>query len=144
MKLRPIVIAIALVASLGACNKTNEAPATEAAAVDQAKLAAELEQVYADYWEANLKLNPINATFIGDTRFNGDMPNFFTPEFREQVRALNQTWLDKALALDGSRLDGAARISYDIFIRERQLALESERFPTWMLPMDQFSSFAAF
>ena len=144
MKLRPIVIAIALVASLGACNKTNEAPATEAAAVDQAKLAAELEQVYADYWEANLKLNPINATFIGDTRFNGDMPNFFTPEFREQVRALNQTWLDKALALDGSRLDGAARISYDIFIRERQLVLESERFPTWMLPMDQFSSFAAF
>ncbi|MEY3360148.1 MAG: hypothetical protein RI923_1408 [Pseudomonadota bacterium] len=144
MKLRPLVIAIALAASLGACNKPNEAPATEAAAVDQAKLGAELEQVYADYWEANLKLNPINATFIGDTRFNGDMPNFFTPEFREQVRALNQTWLDKALALDGSRLDGAARISYDIFIRERQLALESERFPTWMLPMDQFTSFAAF
>ena len=28
-------------------------------------MAAELEQVYADYWEANLKLNPINATFIG-------------------------------------------------------------------------------
>ena len=144
MKLRPLVIAIALVASLGACNKANEAPATEAAAVDQAKLAAELEQVYADYWEANLKLNPINATFIGDTRYNAEMPNFFTPEFREQARALNQTWLDKALALDGSRLEGPARISYDIFIRERQLALESERFPTWMLPMDQFSSFAAF
>lgn len=144
MKLRPIVIAIALATSLGACNRTNEAPATEAAAVDQAKLAAELEQVYADYWEANLKLNPINATFIGDTRYNDQMPNFFSPDFRKQTRDLNQTWLDKALTLDGSRLDGPARISYDIFIRERQLALESERFPTWMLPMDQFSSFAAF
>lgn len=144
MKLRPIVIAIALATSLGACNRTNEAPVTEAAAVDQAKLAAELEQVYADYWEANLKLNPINATFIGDTRYNDQMPNFFSPDFRKQTRDLNQTWLDKALTLDGSRLDGPARISYDIFIRERQLALESERFPTWMLPMDQFSSFAAF
>ncbi|MFZ9348151.1 MAG: DUF885 domain-containing protein [Arenimonas sp.] len=144
MKLRPIVIAVALATSLGACNRTNEAPATEAAAVDQAKLAAELEQVYADYWEANLKLNPINATFIGDTRYNDQMPNFFSPDFRKQTRDLNQTWLDKALTLDGSRLDGPARISYDIFIRERQLALESERFPTWMLPMDQFSSFAAF
>ena len=144
LKLRPIVIVIALATSLGACNRTNEAPATEAAAVDQAKLAAELEQVYADYWEANLKLNPINATFIGDTRYNDQMPNFFSPDFRKQTRDLNQTWLDKALTLDGSRLDGTARISYDIFIRERQLALESERFPTWMLPMDQFSSFAAF
>ncbi|WP_297802419.1 DUF885 family protein [Arenimonas sp. GDDSR-1] len=144
MKLRPLVIAIALAASLGACNKSNEAPATEAAAVDQAKLAAELEKVYADYWEANLKLNPINATFIGDTRYNDQMPNFFTADFRKQAHDLNQAWLDKALALDGSRLEGPARISYDIFIRERQLSLESERFPTWMLPMDQFSSFAAF
>ena len=144
MKLRPLVIAIALAASLGACNKSNEAPATEAAAVDQAKLAAELEKVYADYWEANLKLNPINATFIGDSRYNDQMPNFFTTDFRKQAHDLNQAWLDKALALDGSRLEGPARISYDIFIRERQLSLESERFPTWMLPMDQFSSFAAF
>ena len=144
MKLRPIVIAIALASSLGACNKSTEAPATEAAAVDQAKLAAELEQVYADYWEANLKLNPINATFIGDTRYNDQMPNFFTADFRKQAHDLNQAWLDKALALDGSRLDGPARISYDIFIRERKLTLEGERFPTWMLPMDQFSSFAAF
>jgi uncharacterized protein (DUF885 family) len=146
MKLRPLVIAIALTAGLSACNNSN-APNTSAVQAEKtnpAETAKQLEKLYADYWEANLALNPINATFIGDSRFNGDMPNFFTAEYRKQIHDLNQNWLDKALALDGSTLDGAARISYDIFVRERRLSLESERFPTWMLPMDQFSSFASF
>lgn len=144
MKLRPLVIAVALAASLGACNKPAEAPAAEITAVDQAKRAAELEQVYADFWEANLKLNPINATFMGDARYNDQLPNFYTADYRKQINVLNQSFLDKALALDGGMLEGPARISYDIFVRERKLALEGERFPTWMLPVDQFNSFTTF
>lgn len=146
MKLRPLVIAIALVTGLSACSNSNDSNTntTQAPVADQAQIAAQLEQVYADYWQANLVLNPINATFIGDTRYNDQMPNFFTAEFRQQAHDLNQSWLDKALALKGEQLDGSARISYDIFVRERKLALEGERFPTWMLPVDQFSSFAAF
>ena len=145
MKLHPLFIAIALVTGLAGCNKNNE-PATtvQTAKPDQAKLAATLEQLYEDYWQDNLKLNPINATFIGDNRYNDQMPNFFTAQYRQQTHDLNQKWLDKALALDGSSLDGPARISYDIFVRQQKLALESEKFPTWMLPIDQFSSFASF
>jgi uncharacterized protein (DUF885 family) len=145
MKLRPLVIAIALVTGLTACGNSNDAATTTQAAVaDQTQIAAQLEQLYADYWQANLVLNPLNATFIGDARYNDQMPNFFTAEYRQQTHDLNQSWLDKALALKGEQLDGSARISYDIFVRERKLALEGERFPTWMLPVDQFSSFAAF
>jgi uncharacterized protein (DUF885 family) len=145
MKLRPLVIAIALVTGLTACGNSNDAATTTQAAVaDQTQIAAQLEQLYADYWQANLMLNPLNATFIGDARYNDQMPNFFTAEYRQQTHDLNQSWLDKALALKGEQLDGSARISYDIFVRERKLALEGERFPTWMLPVDQFSSFAAF
>lgn len=147
MKLRPLVIAIAITAGLSACSNSDkpaENTTVQAEKPDTAETAKQLNQLYADYWEANLKLNPINATFIGDNRFNADMPNFFTAEYRKQIHDLNQSWLDKAVALNGTTLDGSARISYDIFVRERQLALESERFPTWMLPMDQFSSFASF
>jgi uncharacterized protein (DUF885 family) len=145
MKLRPLVIALAITTGLSACN--NNAPSTTAASVERsnpAETAKQLEKVYADYWQANLALNPITATFMGDARYNDQLPNFFTADYRKQVHDLNQSSLDKALTLDGSRLDGAARISYDIFVRERKLALEGERFPTWMLPMDQFNSFATF
>ena len=145
MTLRPLVIAIAIAAGLSACNQ-NSTPAsgTETAVVDQAKLAAELDQLYADYWEANLKLNPINATFIGDARYNAELPNFFAADYRKQVHELNRNWLDKALALDGTRLEGPGRISYEIFVRERELALESEKYPVWMLPIDQFNNVATF
>ena len=146
MNLRPLAIAITLAVGLSACNNSN-APTAAVAPVEQAdpaETAKQLEKLYADYWEANLKLNPINATFIGDTRYNDQLPNFLTADFRKQIHDLNQTWLDKALAIDGSKLDGSARISYDIFVRERRLSLEGERFPSWMQPIDQFTNIAAF
>ena len=51
MKLHPLVIAVALATGLGACNRSDTpAAGTETAVVDQVKLAAELNQLYADYW----------------------------------------------------------------------------------------------
>ncbi len=145
MNLRPLVIAIALAASLGACSQNNESPsAAQAAKPDAAQVAAQLDKLFADYWEASLTLNPITATFIGDTRYNDQMPNFFTAEFRKQQHDFSQEWLGKAQAIDASVLEGQARISYDMFVRERQLELEGERFPSWMMPVNQFSSFASF
>jgi len=146
MNLRPLAIAITLAVGLSACNSSN-APTAAVAPTEQAdpaETAKQLEKLYADYWEANLKLNPITATFMGDARYNDQMPNFLTAEYRKQVHDLNQSWLDKALAIDGSKLDGSARISYDIFVRERRLALEGERYPGWMQPIDQFTNIAAF
>jgi uncharacterized protein (DUF885 family) len=146
MNLRPLAIAITLAVGLTACNSSNTpgADSTPSVQVDPSETAKQLDKLYADYWEANLKLNPITATFMGDARYNDQLPNFFTAAYRKQVHDLNQSSLDKALALDGSRLEGPARISYDIFVRERRMALEGERFPVWMLPMDQFNSFATF
>jgi uncharacterized protein (DUF885 family) len=146
MNLRPLAIAITLAVGLTACNSSNT-PGSDSAPsvqVDPAEAAKQLDKLYADYWEANLKLNPINATFIGDIRYNDQLPNFLTAEYRKQVHDLHQTWLDKALAIDGSKLEGSARISYDIFVRERRLSLEGERFPSWMQPIDQFTNIAAF
>ena len=88
MNLRPLAIAITLAVGLSACNNSN-APTAAVAPVEQAdpaETAKQLEKLYADYWEANLKLNPINATFIGDTRYNDQLPNFLTADFRKQIQ----------------------------------------------------------
>ncbi|MDJ0814524.1 MAG: hypothetical protein QNJ23_12425, partial [Woeseiaceae bacterium] len=60
-------VAAALV--LAACEKTPEpaAPAAEEPAVD---VVAELNQLYHEFDEEMLALNPIFATFRGDHRFN--------------------------------------------------------------------------
>lgn len=151
MKLLPLACTLALAVLVSGCGESAVAPdsaapkaADAADASDAASISKQLDRLYADFWEASLKLNPIQATFIGDTRYNDQLPNFFSAEFRQQSHDFNQHWLDQVQAIDAGQLEGQARISYDIFVRDRQLALEGERFPDWMLPVNQFSSLASF
>lgn len=120
--------------------KATPAQASEARAADVQRL----EQLYADYWEASLKLNPVQATFVGDARYNDQLPDFLSAAFRQQMHDFQKHWLDQVSAVDASELTGQARLSYDIFVRERRLALEAVRFPDWMLPVNQFGNFAQF
>jgi len=152
MKMRPLALALAL--TLAACGSgeqaaapaAQQAAATPAAtpAADPAATAKQLDTLYAEYWEENLKINPIQATFMGDSRYNDQLPNFLSAEFRQQSHDFDQKWLDKISAIDPASLDSNARTSYDIFLRDRRMSLESERFPTWMQPVNQFGSFASF
>ncbi len=108
--------------------------------------AAELGKLYAEFWEDNLKLNPITATFAGDPRYNGELPNFLSEEFEMQDRAFHQKYLDRARAIVGSRgtdaLTGQDRLSYEIFTLNRESALEEFKFPERLLPIDQFRNIA--
>ena len=152
MKLRPLVLALAV--TLAACGSgeqaatpaADQAAATPAAtpAVDPAAKAKQLDALYAEMWEENLKLNPIQATFIGDARYNDQLPNFLSAESRKQSHDFDQKWLDKVKAIDPEGLDSNARTSYDIFVRDREMSLEGEKFPGWMQPINQFGSFASF
>ena len=155
MNARRLPFAIALAIALAACGSDDSAstvvdtktniPVPAAQVKPDAKaIAAELEKMYGEYWEASLERNPIQATFVGDPRYNDRLPNFFSAESRKQQHDFDQQWLDKVSAIDASALAGQARLSYDIFVRERKLSLEGERFPGWMQPIDQFSNFTQF
>ena len=151
MSPRVLVAAISLALTLSACSQdpapaptAAPAPAAAPAVPDAKATAAELETLYAEFWEESLQLNPVQATFVGDARYNDQLPNFLSAEYRQKTHDFNQKWLDRVSKIDGSVLDGQARLSYDIFLRDLRLALESERFPGWMQPVQQFGSFASF
>jgi uncharacterized protein (DUF885 family) len=148
MKLRTLALPLALALALSACGPS-EPPASTATTApvvkaDPAAVAAELTKLYGEFWEASLELNPIQATFVGDPRYNDRLPNFLSAESRKQSHDFDQQWLDKVSAIDPSILDGQARLSYDIFVRDRKLSLEGERFPGWMQPVNQFGNFSQF
>jgi len=107
---------------------------------------ADLGKLYAEFWEDNLRMNPIQATFAGDPRYNGELPNYLSLEFLEQNRAFQQKYLDRARAIAGDKgreeLTGQDRLSYEIFTLNRESALEDLKFPNRLLPINQFSSFA--
>jgi uncharacterized protein (DUF885 family) len=104
--------------------------------------AAQLDTMYAQFWEEYLKLNPITATFAGDPRYNAELPNFLTREFEQQTRAFEKGYLDRARSIGTEGLTGQDRLSYDIFTLNRQSALEQLEFPDRLLPIDQFQNIA--
>src|SRR5688572_16171922 len=117
-----------------------------AGAADQA--ATQLNTMYAEFWEENLKLYPLTATYAGDPRYNGELPNFLAPEFEARAKAFERKYLDRARAIGTQGLTGQDRLSYDIFTLNRESALEEFNFPERLLPIDQFyniaNSFAQF
>ena len=107
-----------------------------------AERAAQLDTLYAEYWEDYLKLNPITATFAGDPRYNAELPNILAPEFEQQSKAFHQKYLDRAKAIGTEGLAGQDRLSYEIFTLNRESALEELEFPDRLLPVDQFQNIA--
>jgi uncharacterized protein (DUF885 family) len=98
--------------------------------------------MYAEFWEENLKLNPITATFAGDPRYNGELPNFLSQEYADQDRAFHKKYLERARAIGEEGLTGQDRLSYEIFTLNRESALEEFDFPDRLLPVDQFYNIA--
>ncbi len=103
--------------------------------------AAELKALYEVYWEENLERNPISATFQGDPRYNDQLPNTLSKEFRDETNEFNTRWLERMRSIGSAGLDGQDLLSYEIFVRDRERALESEKFPGWMQPVNQFGNF---
>jgi uncharacterized protein (DUF885 family) len=104
--------------------------------------AAQLNTLYAEFWEDYLKLNPITATFAGDPRYNGELPNILSPEFVKQTGEFHKKYLDRAKAIGTEGLAGQDRLSYDIFTLNRESALADLEFPERLLPIDQFRNIA--
>jgi uncharacterized protein (DUF885 family) len=112
------------------------------AASHAATKAEDLGKLYADFWEENLKLNPLTATYAGDPRYNGELPNSLSAQFQEQTRAFHQGYLDRARAMGIEGLTGQDRLSYEIFTLNRESALEDQKFPVRLLPINQFYNIA--
>ena len=113
-----------------------------AGAADTTRSVARLNQLYADFWEENLKLNPLQATYAGDPRYNAELPNFLSRDHELIARAFQRKYLDAAKAIGPDGLEGQDRLSYDIFTLNRENALADFEFPERLLPVNQFYNVA--
>ena len=100
----------------------------------------QLDALFESYFEDNLRANPLLATYIGDHRYDDQLPNSIGPQYLAASRALNQKYLAAIRALDPDSLSPADRISYDIFLYEREREARGERFPFHLLPINQAGS----
>ncbi|HEY5782479.1 MAG TPA: DUF885 family protein [Lysobacter sp.] len=140
MPLRPLALAIALmvVSATAPAFAANTPQASQ-----QAAKPTRLNALYAQYWDETLRLNPLQATFQGDNRYNDQLPNFLSADYRTKEHEFNSRWLKTVESIGSDGLTGQDLLSYQIFVRDAKLSLESEQFPTWQQPINQFYNFAS-
>ncbi len=127
-----VLAAVFLVAGCGESKDQGAPEATEVGAAEA------LSVLFDDHFQRNLELNPLNATFIGDYRYNDRLANSNGPEYRAASEAMDQEFLQRLLAIEREQLGEQDRLSYDIFKINRELSLESNQFPSHLQPINQF------
>jgi len=133
--------ALFLIFALTACNQNGSKGTTSS--IDSA-VNKNLDAVFSNYWEENLRLFPFRATFAGDNRYNDQFPNDQTQSFRDTLKTFYQSYLDSVKSFDRNKLNEQNKISYDIFVYEMNSQLDGLKLNTWMMPFDQFNGAPTF
>ncbi len=106
--------------------------------VRQLSTADQLNRVYDEYWDASMRLNPLQATFQGDARHNDQLPNILSAAWRQQSHDFTTEWLGKVEKIGPQGLTGQDLLSYQIFVRDAQMSLAAEKYPSWQMPISQY------
>jgi uncharacterized protein (DUF885 family) len=117
------------VAMLTACANTPETRSADAA----------LNALVEDYFDRRLELSPMNATAIGDARYDDRLDDDTSPGYREKSLGIQRAFLDRARRIDAATLSPQARITWEIFVGERELALSGQKFPEELMPINQMA-----
>ncbi len=98
----------------------------------------DLAQLFNNYYEDRLKLFPLEATSIGDNRYNDQLPNDGSTQFLKQEHDFYAGYLNKLKQFKREDLNQEDQLSYDIFTYEAQTALEALNYHFEYMPFNQF------
>ncbi len=142
--MKKALIAVSISLLLGGCGDATNSSGSEKAGsvIKQSSVSEQLDTIYNDYFEQNLKLNPLLATYIGDKRYNDQLPNYLSKQHIAKQRDLNQRFLEKISGINVEQLSRSQRISYDIFKRKLELEIKGLQYPEHLIPINQFYNLA--
>jgi uncharacterized protein (DUF885 family) len=103
-----------------------------------------LHALFDEHFEATLELNPIRATFIGDSRYNDQIANSIGEEHIAKSLELDKRFLARLLEIDRDDLDYQDQLSYDLFRIDLEQDIEGDQFPGHLQPIQQFGSMMSF
>jgi uncharacterized protein (DUF885 family) len=101
---------------------------------------AELSALLDKYYEERLQLFPLEATQIGDSRYNDKLFIDFTESYRKKEKEFFNRYLVYISKFEREALNDNDKLSYDDFKREMQIGIEGLTFHDNEFPLNQFSS----
>jgi uncharacterized protein (DUF885 family) len=109
--MKKIFMLLCLAAAFSACKQKNEPN-------------KELAKLFDNYYEDKLKLYPLEATSIGDNRYNALLQNDGSEAFIKQAHDFYAGYLDKLKGFNRDGLDEEDKLSYDILSYKLNTVLE--------------------
>lgn len=97
-----------------------------------------LATIYEGYYEAYLKLHPLEATGQGDNSYNDQLPIDISTEYRAKKLEFYQKYLNDLLEINREELNDGDKITYDTFLYSLKNSIGELGFNTHLIPFDQF------
>ena len=99
-------------------------------------VAKTLRELFEEDWQWWLEQHPELATHLGDHRYNDRLTDL-SFEALDLRKKHQREMLDRIEQIDRSQLDGQDLISYDLFLRNKQIEVEEQRWPVELAPIMQ-------
>ncbi|WP_440067255.1 DUF885 domain-containing protein [Tenacibaculum discolor] len=98
----------------------------------------EFNQLLKDYNEGKLQLNPVNATFAGDNRFNDQFPNTLSDEYQAKSNEFFKNYKEKLNNFKDADLNESQQMSKSVLDWDCDMALAQASYKNDLLmPINQ-------
>jgi uncharacterized protein (DUF885 family) len=102
-----------------------------------------LDSIAEAYFDALLALSPVYATSVGENRYNHLYTAAFSPDVRARQSELTRAYQARLRSIDRGALDAQHQLTHDVLGRFLETSRRGERFPSHLLPLNQFFNFTA-
>ena len=142
MNRKYLALALAVAFSLGvvACNQSDTVQTQkvgDGSVISSLSESEKANALFQAYFDESMQMNPISATYVGISDYNDRFSPPINQQNRDQSLAFEEKYLAKIKAIDALALSGQALLSYEIFLRDRQIAIKGAQFPGHLMPIHQ-------
>ncbi len=130
--MKKIILLLSIVSLIAACKQNNKQQKID----DNKEPSGLLDK----YYEERLQLFPIEATNIGDYRYNNKLYVDFTDSYRVKQNEFYNRYLTNVTKFGRDALNDNDKLSFDAFKREMGINIEGLKFHDNYFPLNQFQS----
>lgn len=99
-----------------------------------------LHRLFANYYEAYLRLFPLDATAMGDNRYNDQLPDDISVSYINKLRTFYTKYQDSLHMFNRQDLNTADRISFDVLNEILRHELQLQQYHPEYIPFGQLSA----
>ncbi|AXT19440.1 DUF885 family protein [Flavobacteriaceae bacterium AU392] len=98
------------------------------------------DEMLDNYNQERLKLNPIDATFSGDNRYNNSFPNTLSKAYNDELKVYYTNYLDQLSKYNDADLSESQKMSKAVLKWDCEINLDRLTFRQDLFPIDQMWS----